>query len=49
MEFKRHYSLDCPTMLFLISGAKSENNLRGYVAFQGNNIKNKILFKFFDS
>ena len=26
MEFKRHYSLD-------ISGAKSKNNLRGYVAF----------------
>ena len=35
MEFKRHLSLDTPTLLFFffISGAKSKNNLRGYVAF----------------
>ena len=28
---------------FFISGAKSKNNLRGYVAFQGNTIK-KLFF-----
>ena len=33
IEFKRHKSLDIPTMSFLIFGAKSKNNLRGYVAF----------------
>ena len=34
MEFKRHLSLDIPTKhFFLNSGAKSKNNLRGYVAF----------------
>ena len=33
MEFKRHLSLDIPTILFFISGTKSKNNLRGYVAF----------------
>ena len=33
MEFKRHKSLDIPTILSFISGAKSKDNLRGYVAF----------------
>ena len=36
-EFKRHESPDIPTMFFFffffISGAKSKNNLRGYVVF----------------
>ena len=27
--------MDIPTKPFLISGPKSENNLRGYVAFKG--------------
>ena len=35
VEFKRYQSLDFPTMLFFIPGAKSENILRGYVAFKG--------------
>ena len=29
----RNLSLDIPTLLFVISGAKSKNNLRGYIAF----------------
>ena len=33
MEFKRHLSLDIHTVLFLISGVNSKNNLRGHVAF----------------
>ena len=33
MEFKLYKSLDIPTILFFISGAKSKNNLIGYVAF----------------
>ena len=44
MEFKHHYSLDIPTMLFFIFGAKSKNNLKGYLAFSGNVIKKKIFF-----
>ena len=46
MEFKRHKLLDFPTMLLLNSGAKSKNNLRGYVAFKGNTI-NKCFFLIF--
>ena len=33
MEFKRRQPLDIATMPFLISGAKSKNELKGYVAF----------------
>ena len=46
MEFKFHSLLDFPTMLFLIFGARSKNNLRGYVAFSGNTIKK--LFEFYE-
>ena len=34
---------------FLIFGAKSKNNLRGYVAFEGNTIKKHFFFLFYDS
>ena len=35
MEFKRHLALGILLMPFFISGVKSKNNLRSYVAFLG--------------